>query len=145
MATITLEIVTAERLVFSEDVDVVVAPGIEGELAVLPHHAPLLTVLKAGVMRFRQEGKEGNLAVTGGFLEVMGEKVMVLADAAEHAEGINEERAQEAVSRAQERLANRDEDVDLERVLQSLQRAQVRLKVARRKGRGEGVPSRRPD
>jgi len=140
-----LEIVTAERLVFSEDVDVVVAPGIEGELAVLPHHAPLLTVLKPGEIRFRQEGREGNLAVTGGFLEVMGEKVMVLADAAERAEEINEERAQEAVAKAQERLANRGDDVDLERVLQSLQRAQVRLKVARRKGRGEGAPSRRPE
>ena len=145
MATITLEIVTAERLVFSEDVDVVVAPGIQGELAVLPHHAPLLTVLKSGELRFRQEGREGNLAIAGGFLEVLGEKVMVLADAAEHADEINEERAQEAMDRAQERLANRDDDIDLERVLQSLQRAQVRLRVARRKGRGEGAPSRRPD
>ena len=82
MATITLEIVTAERLVLSEEVDVVVAPGAEGELAVLPHHAPLLTTLKPGELRFRQQGREGSLVLTGGFLEVRGEKVTVLADAA---------------------------------------------------------------
>ncbi len=146
MATITLEIVTAERLVLSEEVDVVVAPGAEGELAVLPHHAPLLTTLKPGELRFRQQGREGSLVLTGGFLEVMGEKVTVLADAAERAEEIDEERANEAIRRAQERLEHRDSDVDLERTVQALQRAQVRLRVARsRKSRGEGVPSLRPN
>jgi len=82
-------VVTAERLVYSDDVDVVVAPGVDGELAVLPHHAPLMTMLQPGELRVRKGDEEVLLVVTGGFLEVRPDRVTVLADAAERAEEID--------------------------------------------------------
>ena len=134
MPTMQLEIVTAERLVYSDQVNGVVAPGIEGELGILPHHAPLLTILQPGELRIMKEGQsDTHMAVTGGFLEVIANRVVVLADAAERAEEIDEARAQEAVQRAQERLQSRTADMDLERALASMRRAQARLKVVRRR------------
>lgn len=134
MPTILLEIVTAERLVYSEEVSGVVAPGIEGELGILPHHAPLLTILQPGELRILKEGQEDTyMAVSGGFLEVMANRVVILADTAERAEEIDEARAEEATRRAQERLAHRTADIDLERALASMRRAQTRLKVVRRR------------
>jgi F-type H+-transporting ATPase subunit epsilon len=136
MATMQLEIITAERIVYSDEVDVVVAPGVEGELGILPHHASLMTMLQPGELIIRKGGQENYLAVTGGFLEVMNNKVTVLADAAERSEEINEERAQAAMKAAQERLAQRGADVDLEQGMAAVRRAQVRLNVARRRTRG---------
>lgn len=133
MASVRLEIITAERVVYADDVDVVVAPGIEGELGILPHHAPLLTALQPGELLVRKGGEELFMAVSGGFLEVMGNKVVVLADTAERAEEIDVERAQTAMKRAEERLRMRTADMDLERALASLRRSQTRLKVAQRK------------
>ena len=129
-----LEIVTAERLVYSNQISCVVAPGIEGELGILPYHAPLLTILQPGELRIFEEGEADiSLVVSGGFLEVMANRVVILADTAEHAEEIDEARAQEAVRRASERLENRTVDMDLERALASVRRSQARLKVARRR------------
>lgn len=147
MATVRLEIMTAERLVYSEDVDVVVAPGSEGELGILPHHAPLLTILQPGELMVRKDGEESYIATTGGFLEVMANRVVVLADAVERAEEIDEERALEAMRRAQERIATHGSDLDLQRALASLRRAQARLKVVRRRRRRReaGPPPRRSD
>src|SRR2546428_6381429 len=86
---LTVDIVTAERLVYSrEGVDEVVAPGIEGELTVLPQHAPLLTMIKPGIMRIKRGNDETDMAITGGFLEVRDDRVTILADAAERAEEI---------------------------------------------------------
>ena len=133
--TIQLEIVTAERQVYSEDVDIVIAPGIDGELGILPRHAPLLTVLKPGEIRVRKDGEESSIAVSGGFLDVLGNKVTILADTAEHAEEIDIERAEEALKRAQERIAASPADMDLERALASVRMSQARLKVARRRRR----------
>ena len=134
--TMLLEIVTAERLVYSEQVNVVVAPGVEGQLAILPHHAPLLTILQPGELMIRKEGQgEVYMAVSGGFLEVMGNRVMVLADTAERAEEIDEARAKAAMQRAQERLAVRTADMNLGRALASLRRSEARLKVAQRRRR----------
>ena len=133
MATVQLEIITAERVVYSDDVDVVVAPGIEGELGILSHHAALMTMLQPGELMVRKDGQESYLAVTGGFLEVMENKVTILADAAEHSEEIDEERAQAAIKSAQERIAMRSADVDLEQTVAQLRRAQARLSVARRR------------
>jgi F-type H+-transporting ATPase subunit epsilon len=133
MTTMHLEIITAERQVYSDDVELVLAPGIEGELGILPHHAPLMTALQPGEIMVRKDGEESYLAVSGGFLEVMGNRVMVLADACEHSEEIEEERAQEAVRRAQERLGSRETDLDLERALSSVRRAESRLRVSRRR------------
>jgi F-type H+-transporting ATPase subunit epsilon len=134
-----LEIITAERQVYSDEVDAVVAPGIEGQLGILPHHAPLMTVLQPGELLIRKGGEEAFLAVTGGFMEVLGNKVTVLADAAERSEEIDEQRAQQAVERAQERIRNRDSDQQLEEALRSLRRAQVRVGIARRRRR-PGAP-----
>jgi len=133
MATIRLDIVTAERVVYSEDVDVVVAPGVEGQLGILPHHAPLMTVLQPGELRARKGGEELILAITGGFLEVRPDRVIVLADAAERAEEIDVARAEEAKRRAQEQLRERTPGVDLFRAEAGLRRALARLEVVQRR------------
>ena len=129
-----LEIITAERQVFSDEVDMVVAPGIDGQLGILPRHAPLMTMLKPGELTVRKAGEEDMyVAVSGGFMEVLGNRVSILADACERSDEIDEERAQQAVQRAQERLASRSEDMELERVMASLRRAQVRVDLVRRR------------
>ncbi len=136
MSKIRLEIVTAERAIFSDDVDIVVAPGIEGEMAILPHHAPLMTVLQPGELRARKGGEEYSLVVSGGFLEVRPDRVIVLADAAERAEEIDIARAEEAKRRAEQQLAERyTPEVDAARAEASLRRALIRLKVAGRRRR----------
>ncbi len=135
MAPMRLEIITAERLVYSDDVDVVVVPGIEGQLGILPHHAPLMTALQPGELMVRKNGEESYLAVSGGFMEVLGNRVTILADAAERSDEIDEQRAQQAVERARERLEKREADIELEQALHSLRRAQVRLNVVRRRRR----------
>jgi F-type H+-transporting ATPase subunit epsilon len=137
-----LEIITAERQVYSDDVDVVVAPGTEGQLGILPHHAPLMTALQPGELMVRKDGVESYLVVTGGFMEVLGNKVTILADAAERSEEIDEQRAQQAVEHARERLRHREADIELEQALASLRRAQVRLNVARRRRRSGGMQDR---
>ena len=134
MPTMKLDIVTAEHEVFSDQVSGVVVPGTEGELTVLPNHAPLLTAIQAGELRIMQEGSADTfMAVGGGFLEVIANKVVILADAAERADEIDESRAQQAVTRAEERLTHRTADMDLERAMASLRRSQTRLKVVRRR------------
>ena len=137
-----LEIITAERQVYSDEVDMVIAPGIDGQLGILPRHAPLMTILKSGELTVRKEGEEDlYVAVSGGFMEVSGNRVSILADACERSDEIDEERAQRAVQRAQERLANRDSDMDLEKGMASLQRAQTRVNlVRRRRPRGGQAP-----
>ena len=136
MAPMLLEIVTAERLVYSDEVDIVVAPGMEGELGILPHHAPLLTILQPGELRIHRTGQEDvYMAVTGGFLEVTGNRVIVLADAAERSEEIDEARAQEALRRAEERVERSEDGADLQRALASIRRSRLRLDVKRRRRR----------
>lgn len=131
MATIKLDIVTAERSVYAEDVAMVIAPGIEGQLGILPHHAPLMTILQAGELRVKKGGEETSLAISGGFLEVRPDRVVVLADAAERAEEIDVARAEEAKRRAQEWLADRHAPgLDETRTQAALQRSLARLKVA---------------
>ena len=130
MSSLKLDIVTAERVVYSEDVDAVTAPGVEGQLGILPHHAPLMTTLQAGELVVRRGGVEDSLAISGGFLEVRPDRVIVLADSAERAEEIDTERAQAAKKRAEERLAARQAGVDEAMVEAALQRAMARLTVA---------------
>jgi F-type H+-transporting ATPase subunit epsilon len=140
MATIRLEIITAERQVFADDVNVVVAPGIEGELGILPHHAPLITMLKPGELLIRKDGEETYMFVSGGFLEIRPDKIIVLADACERAEEIDVERAEEAKRRAEEKIKTHVTRVDIARANAALLRSLVRLKVAERKRR---KPARR--
>ena len=135
MAEMKLEIVTAERVVYSEDVNVLVAPGSDGELGILPGHAPLLTTLAPGEIKVTKDGDESFMAVSGGFLEVLGNKVTILANTAEHADEIDEDRAEAALQRAQERVATAESDMDLERALASMRRSAARLGVARRRRR----------
>jgi len=140
MSSMRLDIVTAERVVFSEDVDVVVAPGVEGQLGILPHHAPLMTTLQPGELLVRKGGEEFSLAISGGFLEVRPDRVIVLADTAERAEEIDAARAEEAKRRAEERLLeHRVPGIDAARVEAALRRSLARLKVVekRRKRRPE--------
>jgi F-type H+-transporting ATPase subunit epsilon len=141
-----VEIVTAERLVYSEEsVDRLIVPGVEGELGVLTLHAPLLTMIQPGVMRIVKDGDEVEMAITGGFIEVRDNRVTILADAAERTEEIDEARAEEARGRAQRLLEERAAEVDLARAEASLRRALVRLKAAeRRRRRRGGGPSRPP-
>ena len=139
MATLILEIVTAERVIYSDDVDMVIAPGIMGELGILPRHAPLLTALQPGELRVRKGSEEITMAVSGGFLEVFQNKLTVLADAAERAEEIDVERAQQAIKRAEESVRTSASDVELATALAALRRSRIRVKVAeRRRRRGTG-------
>ena len=134
MAGIRLDIVTAEREVYAEDVDVVIAPGVEGQLGILPHHAPLMTTLQAGELRVRKGGEEVSMAISGGFIEVRPDKVVVLADTAERAEEIDVARAEEAKQRARERLSEKQVvGADEARVEASLRRALIRIKVAEKR------------
>jgi F-type H+-transporting ATPase subunit epsilon len=141
MATLHLEITTAERVVYSGDVQLVLAPGAEGQLGILPDHASLMTTLEPGEMVLRVDGEDTYMAVTGGFLEVTANQVTVLADACERAEEIDESRAQEAQRRAAERLRMRTADVDLERAVAALNRAELRLRLVRRRRRGAPAPN----
>jgi len=131
MASIKLEIVTAERIVYTEDVDIILAPGVEGQLGILPHHAPLMTILQSGEILARRGAEEDIMAISGGFLEVRPDHVIILADSAERAEEIDEERAQAAKERAEERLKERGAvaELDATRVEASLRRAMARLSV----------------
>ena len=135
MPTMRVEITTAERVVFSGKAEVLLAPGVEGQLGILPHHAPLITMLQPGELVLRSGDEESFNAVSGGFLEVAGNIVTVLADACERVEEIDEGRAQAAIERAAERLHMRSADIDLERATTALRRAQIRLRVARRRRR----------
>ena len=133
---LSVHIVTAEREVFTEDgVDEVIVPGIDGELTVLPEHAPLLTMIKPGVMRIVKSGEDVDMAITGGFLEVRQDRVTILADAAERAEEIDTVRAEEARRQAERALEERDADVDLAAAAATLQRSLMRLKAAERRRR----------
>lgn len=135
---INLEIVTVERLLYSDDVDMVVAPGIEGVLGILPNHTPLLTALDHGELIVRKEGEEElSFVVSGGYMDVQPHKVTVLADAAERADEISLERAQEARDRAQRVIEAGGLSMDdLIRAEAALRRALVRLKVGeKRRGR----------
>ena len=135
-----VDIVTAERSVYSEEgVDEVVVPGIEGELTVLPQHAPLLTMIKPGVMRIVKGSNDIDMAITGGFLEVKDDRVTILADAAERAEDIDVVRAEEARRRAERSLEERVSKVELVEAAAELQRSLIRLKAAERRRRKSGV------
>ena len=134
-----LEVVTAERSVFSEDVDAVTVPGTNGELGILPQHTTLLTALSFGNLHIRSGAEEVDIAVGGGFLEVRPDKVVVLADMAERAEDIDVTRAEVARTRAAELIALGPATVDLIRAEASLRRAEARLRVARRR-HGGGAP-----
>ncbi|MEA2513065.1 MAG: F-type H+-transporting ATPase subunit epsilon [Thermomicrobiales bacterium] len=140
MAKLQVEIVTGERVVFTEnDVDMVVAPGSDGTLGILPRHAPLITTLAAGELRVKKGAREQSIVVFGGFMEVTPEKVVVLADTAERAEEIDVGRAEESRNRAQAEIGKRASNIDLAQAEADLRRATLRLQIGqRRAGRRRG-------
>ena len=136
--TIRCEIVSQDRMVYEGDVDIVVLPGAEGEMGILPHHAPLLTTLKYGFIKVRQQGEEQIFTVAGGVAEIQPELVTVLADSAENIQEIDESRAEQARQRAQEVLAKGlPPDTDAYLAIEAaLRRSNLRLEAVRRYRKG---------
>jgi F-type H+-transporting ATPase subunit epsilon len=135
---LTVEIVTAERRVLTDEADMVIAPAVEGIVGILPRHAPLLTALNPGVMVLKKSGEEEMLAVSGGFLQVSHDRVLILADTAERAEEIDEQRADEARARAEEALREaraHPGSVQTEAARAALHKSLARLNVAQRRRR----------
>ncbi|MDQ3871523.1 MAG: F0F1 ATP synthase subunit epsilon [Chloroflexota bacterium] len=138
-----LEIVTPERLAFSEEVDSVNCPGIDGELGILPHHAPLITTLGLGELRIRKGANEEYFAIAGGFLQVRPDKVVVMAETADMASEIDLQKAEEARREAERALEEGvAEPADLSRARAALQRALLRIQVAERRRHREGPRQR---
>ena len=131
MATLKLEIVTPESKVYSEDVDMVTLPGVEGEMGIFPMHVPLMTQLAAGEVSVRKGGQDFFLAVGDGFVEITGEKVSILTDMAISAESIDELKAEEARRRAESRLAEKLDGEESAMVQAALANALAQLKVKR--------------
>jgi len=133
--TIRCEIVSQDRTVFQGNVDIVVLPGSEGEMGILPHHAPALTLLKYGVIKVRHGGQENLFSVAGGMAEIQPDIITILADAVENVEEIDVVRAQAAKKRAEDALAkiSPDEDPDVYLTMEAaLRRSNLRLDVVRR-------------
>lgn len=131
MSTFMLEIVTPERKVYDQEVDMVVVRGAEGELGILPNHIPLVTPLMIGPLRIKRDTHTENIAISGGFMEVRKGKVVILAETAELSNEIDLERARAARERAERRLQAKRDDVDHRRAEMALQRALNRMKVAK--------------
>lgn len=129
MAQLLLEIVTPDKLVLSQDVDYVGAPGLLGEFGVMANHIPFLSALGIGSLMYKAGGKANYVFVSGGFAEVSGNKVTILAEVAERPEDIDVERAKKAQERAKQRLDREREKVDFARAQAAMQRAIYRMKV----------------
>jgi F-type H+-transporting ATPase subunit epsilon len=132
-----LEIVSPERRAFTDEVDMVIVPGIDGQLGILPHHTRLITALGTGELRIKKGGTEQSMLISGGFVEVRPDKVVIMADLAEHSDEIDEARAVEARKRAEAELESAHDPVDMARVRAALQTALMRERIAtRRRSRG---------
>ena len=132
--TIRCEIVSQDRIVYQNDVDMVVLPGSSGQMGILPHHSPLLTVLNFGIITVKDNGSEENFTVAGGIAEVQPDQVTVLADAAENVKEIDEERALKAQQRAEERLKETiAEDTDRYlKTMTALKKSNLRLQAVKK-------------
>src|SRR5450830_1329156 len=136
-----LEIVTPEKRAFEGDVDEVIVPGSEGELGILPHHTPLISLLGQGVLRLKQGGQEQEFAIFGGFLHVRPDRVVVLAETADLSSEIDLERAERARRESEKMLqGGLAEEIDLSLARAALQRALIRIRIA---GRGHREAPRR--
>jgi F-type H+-transporting ATPase subunit epsilon len=132
MATLKLEIVTPEAVTYSEDVDMVTLPAVEGEMGIYPMHVPLMTQLAAGEIVVRKAGQDYFLAVGEGFVEITGERVAILTDMAIKANDIDEAKAEEARRRAEERMQQKLSDEETANVSAALAHSLAQLKVKRR-------------
>ena len=132
-----LEIVSPERRAFTDEVDMVIVPGIDGQLGILPHHTRLISALGTGELRIKKSGTEQVLFISGGFVEVRADKVIVMADLAEHSDEIDQAKAVEARKKAEAELGEVHDPMDLARVRAALQTALMRERIAtRRRSRG---------
>ena len=132
-----LEIVSPERRAYTDEVDMVVVPGIDGQLGILPHHTRLISALGTGELRIKKGGTEQSMLISGGFVEVRPDKVIVMADLAEHSDEIDEAKAADARKRAEAELEAAKDPVDIARVRAALQTALMRERIAtRRRSRG---------
>lgn len=127
---VKVEIITPERIVFGADVEFVVVPGEEGYLGILANHAPMVAALKIGVMKVVEDKQEIKMAISGGFMEINQNKLVVLADTAERGDEVDVIRAKKAKERAEQRLSSRTHDIDIVRAEMALRRAVARLKAA---------------
>lgn len=135
MATLKLEIVTPEARIYSEDVDMVTLPGVEGEMGIYPMHVPLMTQVVSGELVARKNGQDHFLAVGEGFVEITGDKVAIMTDMAIKADDIDEAKAEEARKRAEARLAEKLDDEEAAMVSAALMHSLAQLKVKRRQRR----------
>ena len=133
--TLKLEIVTPEAKTYSEDVEMVTLPGVEGEMGVLPQHVPLMTQIVPGEIIVRKEARDYFLAVGEGFVEITGERVAIMTDMAIRAENVDEAKAEEARRRAEARLAEKLDDEEAAMVSAALAHSLAQLKVKRRQHR----------
>jgi F-type H+-transporting ATPase subunit epsilon len=131
-STLKLEIVTPEAKIYSEDVDMVTLPGIEGEMGIYPMHVPLMTQVSAGELVARKDGQDHFLAIGEGFVEISGERVAVMTDMAIKADDIDETKAEEARKRAEDRLSEKLGDEESAAVQAALAHSLAQLKVKRR-------------
>jgi F-type H+-transporting ATPase subunit epsilon len=132
-----LEIVSPERRAYTDEVDEVIVPGADGQLGILPHHTRLISALGTGELRIKKGGSEQVLLISGGFIEVRPDKVIVMTDLAEHSDEIDEAKAVDARRRAEAELEAAKDPVDLARVRAALQTALMRERIAtRRRSRG---------
>ncbi|MFA6391120.1 MAG: F0F1 ATP synthase subunit epsilon [Patescibacteria group bacterium] len=135
------EITTPEGKVYSDQVDEVILPTPKGEIGILPNHIPLVSLLSPGEVRIKKNGEETYLAVSGGFIEVRPDKIVVLADTAEHADEIDEARAEAAKIQAQELVnVKRTDDKEFAALTAKIEKEFARLKVVRRRRRRRDVP-----
>jgi F-type H+-transporting ATPase subunit epsilon len=133
VSTFLLEVVTPERVVYAQDVNMVSVKGVSGELGILPNHIPLVTPLKIAPITIKRGGATEVMAVNGGFMEVRKDKVVILAESAERPGDIDVERARTAKERAEKRIAGKQDEIDFRRAEMSLQRAMNRLDVSTRR------------
>jgi F-type H+-transporting ATPase subunit epsilon len=138
MPTIKLEIVTAERQVFSDEVTSIIVEGAAGEMTILPKHSPLMTSLVPGPLLIRRDGDEICMAISGGFMEVRPDKIIILADACERSDEIDAERALAAKQKAEEALKNIHTTVDHALVDAALRRSLARLRVIEKQRKSPG-------
>jgi len=127
-----LEVVSPERRAYSDEVDMVTVPGIDGELGILPHHTRLISALGIGELRIKKAGTEQVMFISGGFVEVRADQVIVMADLAEHTDEIDEAKAVEARRQAEAQLGEVHDPVDIARVRAALQTALMRERIATR-------------
>lgn len=139
MASMRLDFVSQDHMVFSGDVTEIMAPGIEGELGILPRHAPLITVLSPGEVQVkREDGEDLFFAVSGGWMEVLPSQVTILARTAERSDEIDVQRAEAARVRAEELLARGVDRQDRAALEMQIRRSRIRLRVGRRQGGWRG-------